>query len=67
VTSPARVLLVELQRGLDRPQVEVVDVVLEPGLVDARAVLADRELHFHHRDALDAHGNLHRAASFRAL
>jgi hypothetical protein len=58
-----RVLLVELERRLDRPQVEVVHVPLQPGLVHARAILRDRELDLHDRDPLDAHGDLHRDAS----
>ena len=56
-------LFLELQRGFDRPEIEIVDVVLEARLFDAGALGGDGELHFHHRDALDAHGDLHRECS----
>ena len=59
------VLLLQLQRGFDRPEIKVVDVVLEACVFDAGAVSGNGELHFHDRDALDAHGDLHRGRSVK--
>ncbi len=52
-------LLLQLQRGLDSPAIEVVHVEFEARLVDRRAIRGDFEARFHVRYALHAHGNLH--------
>src|SRR6185503_3536060 len=59
----SRVLVPKLERGLDRPGVEVVDVELQSRFIDRDVIRRDSETDIHVGHSLDAHGNLPRGIS----